>query len=109
MTRLDVDFTFIPLLINQHITSHTQESSPISTAHKWIVLHINQIEHKNQYETREERWKMVTEEDIHRYHMSERVYGVPLPPYASLSDVAQSSKGRKREIGMSSAFPHARS
>jgi len=46
---------------------------------------------------------MVTEEDIHRYHMNERVYGVPLPPCASLGDVGQSSEGKTREISMSTS------
>jgi hypothetical protein len=46
---------------------------------------------------------MVTEEDIHRYHMSERVYGIPLPiprPFV-LGNAEQSSKGNNNKIGAS--------
>jgi hypothetical protein len=47
---------------------------------------------------------MVTEEDIHRYHMSERVYGIPLPLPSGpsvLGNAGQSSKGKNKKIGTS--------
>jgi hypothetical protein len=47
---------------------------------------------------------MVTEEDIHRYHMSERVYGIPLPLPSGptvLDNAGQSSKSKTKKTGMS--------
>jgi len=110
-TRRDfnVDFTFLPPSIN---TYH----NPASRIYPYQLLRIESQHISDNssiralHQRQEERGKMVTEEDIHRYHMSERVYGVPLPLLLSLprplgqsalGNNGQSSKGQSKKTGIS--------
>ena len=102
-TRRDfnVDFTFLPPSIN---TYH----NPASRIYPYQLLRIESQHISDNssiralHQRQEERGKMVTEEDIHRYHMCERVYGIPLPIPSGptvLDNGGQSSKGKARKTG----------